>query len=147
MLWQRWEQDCRQPTRSRETPSGHGCSFSSYSSARGLAVGFTTPPPLLQPAQAAVAGIPLPALVAAAGILPQVFVLVWEGHPHPPPPVACFDGLPTYLVHFLAQAWHHMECYGVMYPDDMAWSMSLRSIWKTALWSGWCPCIMKMPQR
>lgn len=57
--------------------------------------------------------------VAAAGIPPQEFILVWEEHQLPL--VAHFDGCPNHLAYILAQAWHHMERYGMMYPDDVAW--------------------------
>lgn len=32
--------------------------------------------------------------------------------------MARFNGCPNCLVHFLAQAWHHLEHYGAMHPDN-----------------------------
>lgn len=32
-----------------------------------------------------------------------------------------FDGCPNHLAHILAHAWYHVERYGMMYPDDVAW--------------------------
>lgn len=89
-------------------------------------VGFTTPRPPLQPAVLVAPAIVrvlaqavvfrIPALAPAANILPQGFVLVREEH-QPTSLVACLNGHPNPLAHFLPQAWYHMERYGLMYPD------------------------------
>lgn len=84
---------------------------------------LATPLPLqlaaLVSASTATARGPAPVPMTVAGILLQGVVLVWEER-QPPPFVAHFDGCPGCLAHFLAQAWHRMECYGVMYLQDAA---------------------------
>lgn len=74
------------------------------------------PSPVRAQAKAAAAGIP--ALVVAAGILLQGFVLVREERQLPGGP---FHGCPNCLSHFWLKPgakWNVME---QMYPDDMAW--------------------------
>lgn len=82
---------------------------------------------LVAPAAAGVS-----ALVLVAG-LPLGYVLVQEEGS--PPPMVRFDGGPDNLAHFLAQVWHHMECYGEIYPDDATWAHVVSNLEGSA--SGW----------
>lgn len=81
------------------------------------AAGFATPP--LQPAApVALAAVGALAQAAATGILAPVVQLVF--HPRDSSWYRrSASQRPNRLAHFLAQAWHYMELYGVIYPDTM----------------------------
>lgn len=134
-----------QLARSCENPGSSGCSFSSYSSADGSGSHSCTWIPSIGNGSSRLHHSPSSVATSSAGDpshsqSPVTNSCSWNsstgtsgggGHYSAPgvrpgveeasatPTVVCFNGCPNCLAHFLAHAWHYMEHYGVMYPDDV----------------------------